>query len=287
MTLLDLLDALQKNDRTLVLNLLCVTNIDFKEPLDEYGNTFLHEAAKSIHGRMCEMVINYSSVTIDVNRKNKHGFAPLHLAAISNTDACSMLLNYKADVNSTTNAGFTPLQKAAMNGCYKACRQLCYRVATSQEGAKVYHKNEEIDTNRQNNDKNTALHLVIAARDQAVMKSTKIWPFKRWKDRYTKIVKLLIRMGANVNLQNDDGETPLHIAARYEMDYIVKLLLNYNADVFVKNNENKIALDLTVHNTYEHVENLIRVNEVNCESKCDLVNMKLKLKMKIHKMMYK
>lgn len=50
-------------------------------------------------------------------------------------------------------------------------------------------------------------------------------------------------MGANVNLQNDDGETPLQIAARYEMDHIVKLLLHHNADILIKNNHNKVALD--------------------------------------------
>ena len=43
LTFLDLLDALEKNDRILVLNLLFVTNIDFKEPLDEQG-FFLHKA---------------------------------------------------------------------------------------------------------------------------------------------------------------------------------------------------------------------------------------------------
>ena len=38
-------------------------------------------------------------------------------------------------------------------------------------------------------------------------------------------------MAADVNLQNNDGDTPLHLAARYEMEYIVKLLLHYDADV--------------------------------------------------------
>ena len=88
-------------------------------------------------------------------------------------------------------------------------------------------------------------------------------------------------MGADVNLQNDDGETPLHITARYKIDYIVKLLLHYNADVFFKNKENKVALDLTEHNIYEHVKTLIRVNEVNCEGKYQLINMNLKLKVKL------
>ena len=43
-TSLDLLDAFEKNDRRLVLDLLCVTNIDFEEPIDKHGNTFLHRA---------------------------------------------------------------------------------------------------------------------------------------------------------------------------------------------------------------------------------------------------
>ena len=101
--LLDLLDAFAKNDRCLVLNLLCKSNIHFKRPIDDHGNTFLHSAAESMHGRMIEMVIGHSSVDLDVNIKNLNGVTPLHVAALNNTEACSMLLNYKADVNSITN----------------------------------------------------------------------------------------------------------------------------------------------------------------------------------------
>ena len=165
------------------------------------------------------------------------------MAAIFNTEVCAVVLKMGTDVNSTTKAGFTPLQKVAMHGCHRACRQLCMIEITSAKGRKTYYTNEKINVNWQNNAKETALHLVIAARDQAIMKSTKIWPFKRYNNHFTKIVKLLIRMGANVNLQNDDGETPLQIAARYEMDHIVKLLLYHNADILIKNNHNKVALD--------------------------------------------
>lgn len=266
--LLDFLDALEKNNRRLVLDLLCVTNIDFVEPIDKHGNTFLHRAAQCIHGRICEMVIDHSMHKIDVNRKNIHGFTPLHIAAILNREACGVLLRKGADVNITTNAGFTPLQKAAMYGCHKACRQLCIIKITTVKGRKTYDMNEKINVNWQNNAKETALHLVIAARDQAIMKSTKIWPFKRYNDRYTKIVKLLLRMGANVNLQDDDGETPIQIAVRYEMDYIVKLLLHHNADILIRSKYNKVALDLTKCNLYKHVEAMIKENQRTSESKC-------------------
>ena len=258
---LDLLDAFAKNDRSLALNLLCKSNIDFERPIDKHGNTFLHRAAESIHGRMVEMVINHSLVSLDVNAKNHNGTTPLHVAALKNTEACAMLLKYKADVNSTTNLGCTPLQYAAKHGCYKACRLLSILKKTNFRGQPIYYINEDLKVNWQNFYKETALHLVIDARDGAIMKSKKKWPFNVCEDRYTKIVKLLLRRGANVNIKNHSGETSLHIAVRCEMEYIVRLLLHYNADIHLRNNRNETAMNLTKSNFYPHVMKLIKANE--------------------------
>ena len=259
--LLDLLDAFEKNDRNLVLNLLCNSNIDFKRPTDEQGNTFLHSAAKSIHGRMVEMVISYSSVSLDVNSKNLIGFTPLHVAALNNTEACSTLLKRNADVNSTTNLGYTPLQYAAKHGQYKACRWLFTLETTNSKGRPVYYINEELNINWQNCYEETALHLVIDARDGAIMKSKKRWPFNICDDRYTKIVKFLLKMGADTNIKNHSGNSPLHLAAEYEMEYIVMLLLHYNAQVDLRNNRNETAMDLTKNHSYPHVKHLMLRNE--------------------------
>ena len=259
--LLDLLDAFARNDRGLVLNLLCKSNIDFERPIDDHGNTFLHSAAKSIHGRMVEMVISYSSVPLDINSKNLLGVTPLHVAALNNTEASAMLLKHDAEVNSTTNSGYTPLQYAAKHGCYKACRLLCILEGTNFKGQSVYSINEKLNINWQNCFEETALHLVIDARNAAIMQSKKKWPFNICEDRYTRIAKLLLRMGADVNIKNHSGETSLHLAARYEMEYIVKLLLHYNADIHLRNNGNKTAINLTKNNSYPHVKDLIRINE--------------------------
>ena len=244
-----------------MLNLLCKSNIDFKRPIDEQGNTFLHSAAKSIYGRILEMVISYSCSPLDVNSKNLQGITPLHVAALNNTEACSMLLKYNADVNSTTNFGSTPLQYAAKHGHYKACRRLCILERTNFKGRPEYFINEELNINSQNYSKETALHLAIDARDGVIMQSKKKWPFNVCEGRYTKIVKFLLKMGANANIKNHSGDTPLHIAAKNEMEYIVKLLLHYNADIHVRNNRNETAMDLTKNNWYPHVKNLICVNE--------------------------
>ena len=164
--LLDLLDAFEKNDQSLVLNILCKSNIDFERPIDKHGNTFLHSATKSIHARMVEMLISYSSVPIDVNSKNLIGVTPLHVAALNNTEACSMLLKYNADVNSTTNLGYTPLQYVAKHGQYEACRWLLILERQNFKGWTVYYTNEELNINWQNCYEETALHLVIDARDE-------------------------------------------------------------------------------------------------------------------------
>ena len=181
------------------------------------------------------MVINYSRKPVDVNAKNHIGITPLHMAALSNSKTCTMLLKYEANVNSTTNYGYTPLQYAAKNGCYKACRLLSRTEETNVKGRTVYHLNEKLNVNSQNYYKETALHLAINTRDAVIMHSKKKWPFNRCTDRYTKIIKFLLNMGADVNLQNYDGDTRLHLAARYEMEYIVKVLLHYNADVNITN----------------------------------------------------
>ena len=94
----------------------------------------------------------------------------------------------------------------------------------------------------------------------------KKWPFNICEDGYTKIAKLLLKMGAYVNIKNHAGDTPLHIATRYEMEYIVKLLLHHNADIHVSNNRNETAVNLTKNNSYPHVENLIKVNDFYSES---------------------
>ena len=60
----------------------------------------------------------------------------------------------------------------------------------------------------------------------------------------TDAAKLLIETGANINAQNNDGGTALHLAALFCRTKTVMLLLNKGADVTVKDIRGDTALDI-------------------------------------------
>ena len=77
---------------------------------------------------MCEMVINYSSVPVDVIARNNNGVTPLHMAALSYSEACSMLLKYKLMSIASQNTDIRP--------CNMQLRMVVTRLAGSSPGLK-------------------------------------------------------------------------------------------------------------------------------------------------------
>ena len=59
---------------------------------------------------------------------------------------------------------------------------------------------------------------------------------------YLRIVKFLLKHGANPNMKNDYGNTPLHDAAAFGHREVVKLLLEHGADPNIKNNDGSTPL---------------------------------------------
>ncbi len=60
------------------------------------------------------------------------------------------------------------------------------------------------------------------------------------------IIRLLVKLGANINALDDEGKTPLMEEAEFGINIIpkVKLLLSLGADKSLKNNKGQTAYDL-------------------------------------------
>ena len=78
----------------------------------------------------------------------------------------------------------------------------------------------EVDVNTANKDGNTALHYVV--RNRAIN--------EKEAELQAIVIKKLISKGANVNLQNNGGETALHAACIRGNYKPALLLLNANAN---------------------------------------------------------
>ena len=89
------------------------------------------------------------------------------------------------------------------------------------------------------------------------------------KDGKTDLVKKKIQSGADVNIKDDYGSTPLFLASEKGYTEIVKLLLEYGADVNVKDNHGETPLYLASKNGHAEIVKLLLAHgaDVNVRTK--------------------
>jgi ankyrin repeat protein len=170
----------------------------------------------------------------DIDRGDNIGRTPLHHAIMGTNREINARhrLEKGADPTIRNNKGNTPFHLAAA-------------LLTDTHVLGLMLGNEiKIDIDEKNNDGATALHLAIG------------------KSNVT-AVRLLLSNGANPNIADKDGDTPLHVAAAYAKDMdIVELLLNKKyVDVNCLDKWGKNALWYAMFNMHglgEAIANLLR-----------------------------
>ena len=71
-------------------------------------------------------------------------------------------------------------------------------------------------------------------------------------------IDTLVRNGANPDIQNNDGDTPVHLAARNGFDDIVRRLLRHGADPDIANNDGETPLQIALAAGHSRVAALLR-----------------------------
>lgn len=169
------------------------------------GNNLLHVAIENKLDKVATRLIEGG--TIEINKKNNFGYTALQFAADNgNVPIVKLLLSNNADPNIPNDEGFLPIHRAALSN------QL--------ELLEIFLSKMNIDA--QDNTGNTPLNYAVS---QLNIESSK------W----------LLEKGANVNLANNDGFTPLAMAVLFEDENMVKLLLEYEADKTLEVDGQKIV----------------------------------------------
>jgi len=189
------------------------------------GWTCLHAAATVGSAALVKIILDIPGV--DVNAKGKDGSTPLVCAMKNKHKDCVELLigQGKCDLNATSEDGWNPVLVAAYKCDMESIDFLCEHAKdgldldVAQEKAKGYH----------------VLHFAAGSKDHAVEAITK-----------------LVKAGANINALNDNGQTPLHIAAFWDNADAVRCLLDLGADKTIKNKSGRTAADLAIH--YDYVD---------------------------------
>lgn len=208
--------------------LSCSCNVNAQ---DSYGDTVLHDAIAKDFADIVELLINFRG--IDLSIKNKRGFNCLHHAALKgNARAASLIVQKSPELmNSAKEDGFSALHLASLNGHYNVVECLVQARSLS-----------EVDI--RNGRQQTPLLLAV-------------------DKRHVTIAKLLLENGANVNAQDDVGDSPLHVvvmyhslkfggnnAAKKELPpseptfAITKLLMEHDADLTLVNKHGKTPVQL-------------------------------------------
>lgn len=150
---------------------------------DLEGDTPLHDAISKKRDDMLTLLLDHAA---DITLTNNNGFNALHHAALRGNPSAMKILLAKLPrpwiVDEKKDDGYTALHLAALNNHVEVAEQL------------VLHGKSNMDL--QNVNLQTALHLAV-------------------ERQHTQIVRLLVREGANLNIADKDGDTPLHEALRH------------------------------------------------------------------------
>lgn len=230
------------------------------------GQALLYNAIK--HGSPRE-VQNALDTGADVNMLDANGLAPIHYAAQRQAaDILSLLLRAHAQVNiQSQQTKQTPLHMATQTGNLETVKMLLqagaspYTKDSEQQTALNYAKrlgHAEIESfitqHAKQQLQNSSLLQAIATQDETTLErlleqrvamnildpyGNSILHHAIRTETTPHIVELLLRNGADINVQNNDLDTPLHLAIQTKNTPLVRVLLQFRPDITLKNKAGK------------------------------------------------
>ncbi|OQR81048.1 ankyrin repeat domain-containing protein 50-like [Achlya hypogyna] len=157
----------------------------------------------------------------NVNQPNKRGWTPIHAAAKQgNKPVVMALITAGADVNQVNEYGWTPTYLAAKNG-----HQLVVNALIAAGSDINIQGHTSVGGNENGQPPSSACNKAVVTTDISFLTSQTRELFRATiVGDSTSAEKLLVK-GANPNVTNATGNTPLHVAVQCEQPKVLELLL--------------------------------------------------------------
>ncbi|XP_059139291.1 serine/threonine-protein phosphatase 6 regulatory ankyrin repeat subunit C-like [Physella acuta] len=168
----------------------------------------------------------------NVSVTDNEGNTCLHIAAeLGDVNVLELFVAQKADVNVQNVKGETPLMIACSRGNIKAIRYFL------TVGADV----TMVDVN-----KDTALH-------HTTLKAKEMWRYQNViLEMLPCTITNLIANNANIHARNGQGNTALHLAVKFDLEYSIKVLIEHGANINDQNNEGNTPVFLMTNDKLIH-----------------------------------
>ena len=171
------------------------------------GDTPLHIAVRNGKINNVRILLEHHAQADEINNDRK---TPLHIAAeVGSVEIAQLLKQYGANFNAKDKNDQTPLIRATVHVRSNIVRFILEYPATPEMRSKI--------VNAKDQNGNTALHVAT-------------------DEEFHEIALLLLELGADVNVTNNDNKTPLEIAARINAQRLIKAFLEKGADIFITSN---------------------------------------------------
>ena len=227
----------------------------------------------------------------NVNAQDAEGFTPLHMAAIhGNVKIVKKLVDLEADVNIVTANGKTAAELAHLNEeleieeCLESKMASSQRTKEKEDDSELAHflmEPYDVLPTFDLTEHFKELNLAIGSgwgKDSPEGTGDKI--LKEYEEEKPGVtflhvasginnepetVDLLVKSGANVDAQDADGFTPLHMAAIHGNLKIVKKLVDFEADVNIITTDGKNAAELAHLNEELEIEEYLKSKMVSSQ----------------------
>ncbi|KAJ3446090.1 ankyrin repeat family protein [Anaeramoeba flamelloides] len=184
-----------------------------------------------------------------INKPNSQNNYPIHAATVrGNTEIVKFLLRNNADINAQDSVGNTALHIATLNSDL----ELISFLLQSKARVAIKNNSNEIPLLFASRNPIATLAIEIAI---VLLKYNSPIDAKNGELQQTalqqavenknlKLARLLVEMGANLNLRDLNGNTALHLCAKNKMEHFSIFLAKRGANPYTTNQQDKSVLDL-------------------------------------------